>query len=168
MEESENRLRIARVITAVVGALVATHAQCTAVLWDLTVVNSRRIFAELSCSAFAPYPDLPSGLWISMHPFQDEGSSRVGVITMGLRNFIGREVQLEGPATQIETVLTSARGLVTYLLQDGVKLRDGDTIGESATERIPVRLLKSRRFEGLPVIAARLPAVSGPAIHRPT
>jgi hypothetical protein len=103
-----------------------------------------------------------------MHPFQDEGSSRVGVITMGLRNFIGREVQLEGPATQIETVLTSARGLVTYLLQDGVKLRDGDTIGESATERIPVRLLKSRRFEGLPVIAARLPAVSGPAIHRPT
>jgi uncharacterized protein DUF4261 len=154
MGESENRLRIARVITAVVGALVASHAQCSAVLWDLTVANSSRVFADLSRSAFAPHPDFPSGLWVSLHPFQDPDA--LVVLTMGLSSFIGREIELEGQASQLEDLLTTAHGFATYLLQDGVKLRDGDTIGVSATERIPVRFMESRRFEGLPVIAASL------------
>jgi hypothetical protein len=153
--ESENRLQIARVVTAVVGALVATNSPCSAVLLNW-VANSSQTFAELSCSAFAPYPDFPSALWVSMHPFRDS-PSRVVVLTMGLKGFIGREIELEGPAAQLELVLTTAHGLVAYLLQDGVTMHDGDTIGESATERIPVRLLDSRRFQGLPVFAASLP-----------
>jgi hypothetical protein len=156
MGESENRVKISQVITAVVGALVATHPSCSAVLWNW-VASSSQTFAELSRSAFAPYPDLPSGLWVSMHPFRDS-VSRVGVVTIGLKDFIGRELELDGPATQFELVLTTASGLVAYLLQDGVTMRDGDTIGASATERIPVRLLDSHRFQGLPVFAASLPA----------
>jgi len=76
---------------------------------------------------------------------------------MGLSNFIGREIELEGQASQLETLLTTARGLVTYLLQDGMELRDGDTVGASTTDRIPVRFMESRRFASLPVIAATLP-----------
>jgi len=87
-----------------------------------------------------------------------DSASRVGVVTMGLKDFIGREIELEGPASQLKSVLTTASDLVAYLLQDGIRVRDGDTIGASATERIPVRLLDSRRFQGLPVFAASLPA----------
>jgi hypothetical protein len=158
MGESENRLWIARVVTAVVGALVASHAKCSAVLWDLTVANSSQVFAELSRSAFAPYPDFPSALWVSTNPFQDPDSLIV-VLTIGLSNFIGREIELEAQASQLEALLTTARGVATYLLQDGVELREGETIGASATERIPVRFMESRRFEGLPVIAARLSSI---------
>lgn len=156
MGESESRLQRARVTTAVVGAVVATHPLCSGVLWDLTVANSSEVVADLSRLAFAPYPDFPSALWVSMHPFQDPGSSRVGVVTMGLRSFIGREIEMDGQATRFKDVLTTVRGLATYLMQDGVKINDGDTIGGSATERITVRFLESRRFQGLPVIAASL------------
>jgi hypothetical protein len=121
------------------------------------VANSSQVFAELSRLAFAPHPDFPTALWVSIHPFRDS-ASRVGVVTTGLKDFIGREIELDGPAAQLEFVLTTARGLVAYLLQDGVTMRDGDTIGESASERIPVRLLDSRRFQGLPVYSASLPA----------
>jgi hypothetical protein len=66
---------------------------------------------------------------------------------------------LEAQASQLEALLTTARGVATYLLQDGVELREGETIGASATERIPVRFMESRRFEGLPVIAASLSSI---------
>jgi Domain of unknown function (DUF4261) len=151
--ESNDRLHVARVITGVVGALVVAYPSCSGVLWDLTVANSAPIVAELSALAFAPVADLPSALWISMHPFHDPGSPLVGAVTMGLSKFVGREVEFEGPASQLKSVLMTARELVTYLLANGVNVRDGDTIGRSANERIPVRFKASDRFNGLPVIA---------------
>lgn len=153
--EHSSPLQAAQVTTAVVGAVIATHPACSGVLWGLTVANSSQIAAELSSSAFAPYPDYPSALWISMRPFQDE--ARVGVVTMGLQNFVGREIELEGSAAQFENVLNTTQGLVAYLLQDGVEVKDHDTIGASENERILLRFVESQRFRGLPVIAASLP-----------
>jgi REP element-mobilizing transposase RayT len=59
---------------------------------------------------------------------------------------------------QLKSALVTARGLIAYLVQDGVNVRDGDTVGKSQDELIPVRLRKSGRFEGLPVLAASLSA----------
>jgi uncharacterized protein DUF4261 len=156
MGESENRLQASQVITALVGAIVATHRSCSGVLWDLTVANSSQVASEFSRSAFAPYPDFPTGLWVGTHPFRDRGAPRIGVVTSGLRSFIGREVELEAPASQLKSALTTVRALVAYLLQQDRRLLDGDTIGATADERIPVRLRDSRHFKGLPVIAASL------------
>jgi hypothetical protein len=103
-------------------------------------------------------PEFPSGLWVSMHSFRDPEMSRVGVVTTGLKNFVGREVEMEGSAVQLESVLATANGLVAYLLQDGITVRDGDAFDVSATERIPGRLLGSRSFQGPPVFAAGLPS----------
>jgi uncharacterized protein DUF4261 len=157
MGEDNDRLRVARVVTAVVGALAATHPQSSAVLWDLAVANSSSVFAEFSHSAFAPYPDFPSGLWVSTQPFRDQGA-KIGAVTIGLRNFTGREIELEGLASQLKSILITARGLVNYLLQDSAAIRDGDTIGASATEQIQVHFKDSDRFGGLPIIAATMPA----------
>ena len=55
----------------------------------------------------------------------------------------------------MKLVLTTAHGLAT-LLQHGANISDGDTIGVSMNERIPVHVIESRRFGGLPVIAAKL------------
>jgi len=54
----------------------------------------------------------------------------------------------------MKLVLTTAHGLAT-LLQHGANISDGDTIGVSMNERIPVHVIESRRFGGLPVIAAK-------------
>jgi hypothetical protein len=156
--ESEDRLHVARVIAAVAGAVAAACPACTGMLWALTVANSSKAVTEQSRSAFAPYPDFPTSLWVSMHPFRISEPLGVGVVTMGLKNFIGREIELDGQASQFKSVVTTAHGLATYLLQHGAKVRDGDTIGASENERILVRLVDSRRFNGLPVIAASLPA----------
>src|SRR5262249_16705532 len=137
---------------------VACPVQCRSMGFDSREFD--QVFADLSRSAFAPYPDFPSGLWVSMHPFQDP-DSLVGVLTMGLSNFIGREIELEGEASQLEALLTTAHGVATYLLQDGVELRDGDTVGASATERIPIRFMESRRFEGLPLLRQGSPSHDG-------
>jgi hypothetical protein len=152
----EDRLQAARVVTGVIGALVASHPPCSGVLWDLEVANSRETVIDLSRYAFAAYPEFPSALWVSIHPFQDPGTTVVGAVTVGLKKFVGREIEMDGPAAKLKKVLMTERGLVAYLLQPSIKVSDGDTVGGSTTERITVRLRDSRRFEGLPVFAASL------------
>jgi hypothetical protein len=69
---------------------------------------------------------------------------------------LGCEPVADAQASQFKLILTTANGLVTYLLRHGADIRDGDTIGKSEDERVPVRLMDSQRFIGLPVIAASL------------
>lgn len=158
MGELQDRLEAARIVTAVAGAIVATHAACSGMLWSTEVASSREAIIDLSPLAFAPYPDFPSALWVSMHPSQDTGTSIVRAVTVGLRKFIGRELEIEGQRSQLEEVLTTEQSLINYLLQPGIELNDGDTIGESAGEHLKVRAVSSPTFNGLPVFAVRLPS----------
>jgi Domain of unknown function (DUF4261) len=157
MGESRDHLQTARIITAVTGALAAAHPVCSGILWAGEVANSSGTFVALSQRAFAPYPDFPSALWIATLPFQDPGTSVVGAVTVGLGRFVGREIEIAGARSQLEEILATARGLADLLLQPGVELKDGDTISESANERITVRLTDSPRFRGIAVFAIRLP-----------
>jgi hypothetical protein len=160
MGDAKYHLQVERVTTAVAGALVATHPLCTAMLWASTVANSSQYVADVSRLAFTDYPGFPSALWVSMNPFRDPASSRVIVLTTGLSRFIGREVELQGPASPLELVLTTTQGLVAHLIQYGANFHDGDTFAVSASERISLHFRDSLRFNGLPVIAAELPAMS--------
>jgi hypothetical protein len=156
MGDDEDQLEVARATTAVAGALVESHSGCSAVLWSTVVAHPSRTFADLSRSAFADYPQFPSGLWVLMNPFRDSGSPNVGVVTTGLQRFVGREVEFEAKASQFKFMLETVHALVTYLVEFGARVRDGDTIGETSAERITLRLKQSHRFEGLPVYAATL------------
>jgi hypothetical protein len=126
------------------------------VLWDLSVAHSRDLFSELSRWAFSPYPDFPSALWVSIHPFRTDGD-QIGAITQGLTKFVGREIELLGSPSQFKTIVSTARQFSTYLIQGDVPMKDGDTFGESESERILVQFRNSERFGGLPIIAATLP-----------
>ena len=113
-------------------------------------------FSNRASQALTPYPDYPSALWVSLQPFRDTEPSRIGVVTCRLMKFVGREIELEAAGSQLTSLLGTARGLMTYLLQPGITVRDGDTI--SVAERIRLRVVESQRFNGLPVFSARLPA----------
>ncbi len=152
---AEDHLASARCITAVVGALAEAYPACSGVLWDSVVAHAAATYAIGARNAFSPYPDFPSTLWISLQPFQDNAET-VGVLTLGLRNFIGREIELDGPISQLKVMLERTEGLAVYLMQPGVTLRDGDTIGVSGAERITIRHTQSGRFQGLPVLAGTL------------
>jgi hypothetical protein len=157
-----SRVQLARAVSAAIGAVIDSHPACTAVLWDKTNIYSAAEVSELSRSAFEE--DLFCGpLWIDMDPFEDRRTSTVGVITVGLRNFIGREIEMEGRDEDWDLLQQTAGNLALYFLQDGVKVEDGETFSNPDYEdvRIPMRFLDSSRYEGVPVIAITLPPPKG-------
>lgn len=153
MGQQDQPLATARVTTAVAGALVAVVPDALGVIWGGGVASPAQYWAEKSKSAFAPFPHSPSVLWVSMHPFRDERTGGVGVLTYGLNRFVEREVELIGAAADLRRLVELAGGLAGYLVEKGPVLKDGSTFGISETERMPVRLCTSERFPGLPVIS---------------
>jgi hypothetical protein len=150
MTKSEDRLLIARCMTAVIGALIAVEPACSAVLWGAVVASAPPAFATASQAAFAVESELPKSLWVSVHPFRKDANRLVFILTLGLRVFAERELELEGPATQYQRMLHIAAGLTTYLIVRGPVVRDGDTIGFSQTERIRLRHAMASTAPDLP------------------
>jgi hypothetical protein len=150
------QLRIARVITAVVGGLIAATPGALGVVWGSKVAHPADRWMKMSEGAFVPYPDFPVSLWISIHPFSDELTGGGGAITQGLTAFVGRELELIGAAEKLIPLLERAQGLATYLAQNGPVLKDGSTFGVSETEHIAVRLCMSERFPGMAVLHAKI------------
>lgn len=157
MGEETDLKRRARVLTAVAGTIAFLYPdQVLAGIWESKVLNSGKFWADSSADAFSPYPKFPVSLWVSLHPFSDEQTGGVGVLSQGLAQFVGRELELLGHGLDVRVVLQRADGLVTYLVEKGPVLKDGSTFGISEKERIAVAFRASTRFGGLPVIAATL------------
>jgi hypothetical protein len=151
MGTSEQPLPAARVLTAVIGGLVATVPGCLGVVWDGKVANSAERWLEMSQRAFASYPDFPLLLWIGIQSFQQ--GATIGAITTGLALFVGREIEFEalgGMRKNVHKVL----GLAAYLIEHGDVVKEGHTFGVDEMDRIQVRYVTSRRFPGLPVLLA--------------
>jgi hypothetical protein len=156
------RVEIARAMSAAIGAVIDSQPVCTALLWDKTIIHSAAEAAEISRSAFEE--SLFCGqLWVDMDPFEDETTATVGVITVGLRNFIGREIEMEGRDEDWDLVQQTAGNLALYFLEDDVTVEDGETFSNPDYEdvKIPMRFRDSVRYEGVPVIAITLPPPKG-------
>jgi Domain of unknown function (DUF4261) len=153
---SEHPLRLARPVTAVVGALIAAVPGCLGVVWGQVAHPAER-WLGMSRAAFAPYPEFPFKLWVGIHPF-GYGSS-VGAVTSGLAAWVGREVEFEGDGLDLSKIVDKVAGLAAYLIERGSVIGDGETFGASGDERIQVHHAMSNRFSGLPVLLATAGAV---------
>lgn len=147
--KSEQPLAAARGTTAVIGALIATMPECCGVVWAGQVARPADLWFETSTYSFAPYPDYPFRLWIDILPFRS--GAKIGAITMGLTTFVGREIEFVTSKLTLSALLDKVAGLSVYLIEHGSVVKDGDTIGASARERIQVRHKNSDAFDGLPV-----------------
>lgn len=152
LAEPSDRLKAARCMAGVIGALIAAVPGCRGVFWESLVAHSAAAWLEASRDAFAPYPAFPYPLWVSLHVHRDGGW--VGVITFGLSSFVGREIELEPQDADVAQALHRAAELAVYLMQHGAVLNDGDTFGATAAERIRVRHVMSKRVLGLAVLHA--------------
>jgi uncharacterized protein DUF4261 len=148
--ESDGKLADARIITAVVGGLIAVTPGACGVVFCGRVVRSSQIWLDMSARAFAPYPDYPFTLWIDVVPFQS-GPQSVGALTFGLSRFTGREIEVEVPGLSGSPLLERAAGLAGYMLEHGDAIEDGDTIGDEEAARINVLHRVSHR-NGAPVL----------------
>ncbi|WP_338306696.1 MULTISPECIES: DUF4261 domain-containing protein [Bradyrhizobium] len=147
--KSEQPLVAARVTSAVIGALIATMPECCGVVWASRVARPTDLWREMSRDSFAPYPDYPFRLWIDILPFRSD--AKIGAVTMGLSAFVGREIEFVTGELALPALFDKVAGLSVYLLEHGSVVKDGDTIGASASERIQVRHKNSDAFGGLPV-----------------
>lgn len=147
--KAEQPLVAARLTTAVIGALIATVPECCGVVWAGRVARPADLWLEESRWSLAPYPDYPFRLWVDILPFRS--GAKVGVITMGLAAFVGREIEFVTAKLALPALFEKVAGLSVYLIEHGSVVKDGDTMGASASERIAVRYKNSNIFEGLPV-----------------
>ncbi|WP_271617455.1 DUF4261 domain-containing protein [Bradyrhizobium sp. CCBAU 51745] len=139
----------ARLMTAVIGGLIATVPECRAVVWDTKVARPASLWLHRSRQSFAPFPDYPFPLWVDVLPFRSQKG--IGAVTMGLTAFVDREIQFETSRLTLDALLEKVEGLVVYLIEHGRVLKDGDTFGGDAKERIDVRYKNSDQFNGMPV-----------------
>jgi hypothetical protein len=147
--KNERPLIAARVTTAVIGALIAAMPECCGVVWAARVARPSALWLEMSSRAFAPFPDYPFTLWVDILPFRSDG--RGGAVTVGLSNFVGREIEFRSARLNLSALIDKVAGLAAYLIEHGNVVKDGDTIGASAAERINVRHRNSEIFKDLPV-----------------
>ena len=147
--KSERPLAAARLMTAVIGALLATVPECCGVVWAGRVARAADLWLTESSRSLAPYPDYPFGLWVDILPFRS--GAKIGAITMGLSAFVGREIEFVTGKLTLPALFDKVAGLSVYLIENGNVVKDGDTIGASESERIAVRYKNSDVFGGLPV-----------------
>ena len=147
--QNQQLLPTARLMTAVIGALIATVPQCCAVVWDGKVARPADLWLHLSTQSYAPFPDYPFALWVDVLPFRSEPG--IGAVTMGLSTFAGREIEFETSRLTLAALIEKVVGLAVYLIEHGRVLRDGDTFGGDVHERIAVRYKNSDQFNGMPV-----------------
>jgi hypothetical protein len=145
----EQPLPAARVMTAVIGALIAATPGCCAVVWAGKVARPAKLWLDMSSRSFAPFPDYPFTLWLDILPFRSD--SNIGAVTMGLSAFAGREIEFETGKLALPTMIDKVAGLAAYLVEYGGVVKDGDTFGGDERERFKVRYKTSDRFAGLPV-----------------
>lgn len=139
----------ARVITAVIGALIATTPECCAVVWDGKVAGPAKLWLDMSRESFAAFPDYPFTLWIDILPFRS--GTKIGAVTMGLCAFVGREIEFESSKLTLPMLIDEVAGLAVYLAEHGNVIKDGDTVGADENERFSVRHKNSDVFTGLSV-----------------
>ncbi|MHC4046537.1 DUF4261 domain-containing protein [Bradyrhizobium sp. 23AC] len=147
--KSEQPLVAARITTAVIGALIATMPECCGVVWAGRVARPADLWLEMSRDSFASFPDYPFRLWVDILPFRS--GAKIGAVTMGLSAFVGREIEFVTGKLTLSALFDKVAGLAVYLIEHGSVVKDGDTIGASASERIQVRHKNSDAFGGLPV-----------------
>jgi hypothetical protein len=156
--QRQQPLHVARLTTAVIGALIAVIPECCAVVWDGKIARPARLWLDMSSRSFAPFPDYPFTLWLDILPFRS--SSKIGTVTMGLSAFAGREIEFETGRLSLPTLIDKVAGLAAYLIEHGAVVKDGDTFGGDAQERFRVSFKNSDRFASLPVFFCAEPLAS--------
>jgi len=124
------------VLTQATVALIDACDDAIGVFWfHSEMVTSAPQFCEIACEFVPKSPPLP--LWVNVVVSkQSDGSLRgatKGLAALGLMEF-----ESQNSPEPPEEFLGRLLGLSAYVIENGLIIKDGDTIGESERERIKV------------------------------
>jgi hypothetical protein len=141
-----------RLTTAVVGSLLAVRPGGLAVVWGGKIGRSAEMWLNDSRRSFDSFPDHPFGLWMDIVKFIS--GNTIGAYTIGLSDFIGREIEFDVDGADRATVVERVAGLGSYLIAHGLgdEFKDGTMIeGDSQVDRVRM-VYRTSRITGSPVV----------------
>lgn len=114
----------------VVATAVCDCVDIGAVFWDAAELFVK---PEEFVAAVEPLMEgkMPVGCWIGFHSIKPDEfalNAAVGMITQGLRQFIGREIELAPSPTELNQARLTLGSVVQRLMDHHLRLNDGETI----------------------------------------
>jgi hypothetical protein len=135
-----NRITSGLLLTRVVAAVAATTV-ASGIYWgEGPVVNAPDDFIEEARRT--SLERLPLYLWLNFH-LERQRDGSFTLYTSGMRTFGFMELEMVASREKPATLVDRAFNFAHYLLDHGPVLKDGDTIGLSAHERLLIRHLPS-------------------------
>lgn len=130
--------RVARRLMATeVTAWAAGQPEVMGVYWpEATLVHYPTIFAEMAKIGSMEAP--PLYLWVDFRLFRNTDGS-VGLFTTGLNSLGHMEIEIPSIRMKGGKLRDWAFNIVCYMLDNGAVLKDGDTVGMDADQRIRIR-----------------------------
>jgi hypothetical protein len=116
------------------------------VYWgNACVTNSRELFEQ--CAREMTETHLPLPVWLRFQPVRadadqeitDDPPAEIGMYTLGLKQFGLMEIEIDRCALDLGEIFEFVSNLAHYLVMSGPVIKDGNTVGGSAEERILVR-----------------------------
>jgi Domain of unknown function (DUF4261) len=127
-------LAMAALALAVIRDAIAIHwSSSMALLRGASVEGTAQTMRETG---------LALDLWLAFKPWVEREQGKVGLFTSGLRGFIGRDIEMVARKESLIAVVERALALAGYILTSGAVIKDGDTVGYSATEQLRIKFVE--------------------------
>src|SRR5262249_44498944 len=124
----------AQLLSVVTASILETCPQAMGVYWGTGgLVISPKLFREFAVQMLPE--GLPLYLWIDFRVFPSDTGQMCG-FTQGLAALGHMEMETQSSPESIGELRERFFGLACYLLTNGPVIRDGDTVGENANEKI--------------------------------
>lgn len=140
-----------------VCATLADLTDCLGVYWPAseTVVPPQHFLTEAAqLKGGGRAPDFWTRLYLFRGPSKG-AETPVGCVTLGLNELVGREIEFEPAVLPPAVVAQRVLGAAHLLLFGTKEIKDGDSIGVSASERIRVRYAGKGTTTPKPVVGLR-------------
>lgn len=128
-------------LTQVTTAVLATSPTATGVYWgNATLVIPKAIFIDFAMEVMNEGP--PLHIWVDFRVGSESDKTTSG-FTSGMEALGHMELEAKNTPETAGDLRERLMGLAGYLLDSGPVIKDGDTIGEDANERIRIVYSKS-------------------------
>jgi hypothetical protein len=129
-----SQLELSTLLTQATAAFMNACEGAIGVYWgNSTLVIPKALFIDFAKEVLPEGPPVP--IWIDFRVGQDGDQTSSG-FTQGMAALGHLELQAKGSPEPPGELRERLMGIVGYLLENGPAIKDGDTIGEDANERI--------------------------------
>jgi hypothetical protein len=129
-------LSLSRLLTQATAASMAACEAAIGVYWgNATLVIPKNIFIDFAKDVLPHGP--PLHIWVDFRVGKDSDTSSSG-FTAGMKALGHMEFETKGSPEPPGELRERLLALAGYVLENGPVIRDGDTVGEDAEERIRV------------------------------